>query len=57
LDGLAFFWFPHAPEGMSSISRHTGYDDEMRRTGRAVTAQGMMHLVAFDVTPEKMDEY
>ena len=56
-DGLAFFWFPTAPEGVPGISRHTGYDDEMRRTGRAVMAQGTMHHVAFDVAPEKMDDY
>jgi catechol 2,3-dioxygenase-like lactoylglutathione lyase family enzyme len=56
-DGLAFFWFPNAPEGVPGISRHTGYDDEMRRTGRMVMAQGTMHHLAFDVAPEKMDAY
>lgn len=56
-DGIAFFWFPNAPEGVPGISRHTGYDDEMRRTGRMVMAQGTMHHLAFDVAPEKMDAY
>lgn len=56
-DGIAFFWFPNAPEGVPGISRHTGYDDTMQRTGRMVMAQGTMHHLAFDVAPEKMDAY
>jgi catechol 2,3-dioxygenase-like lactoylglutathione lyase family enzyme len=56
-DGIAFFWFPDAPEGIPGISRHPGYDDAMQRTGNSVMAQGTMHHLAFDVAPEKIDTY
>jgi len=56
-DAIAFFWFPDAPEGITGISRHPGYDDAMRRTGNSVMAHGTMHHVAFDVAPEQIDSY
>lgn len=56
-DSLAFFWFPDAPQGVPGHSLHPGYDEQMRRTGNMVMAQGTMHHLAFDVAPEKMDIY
>ena len=45
-DQLAFFWFPDGPESVSG--------PEFRR----ITATpGTMNHVAFDVAPEKIDEY
>jgi catechol 2,3-dioxygenase-like lactoylglutathione lyase family enzyme len=48
VDGIAFFWFPDAPEGVrgESIQGRNG-----------MSATGSMNHVAFDVPPEKMDEY
>jgi catechol 2,3-dioxygenase-like lactoylglutathione lyase family enzyme len=57
IDGIAFFWFPEAPAGVPGVSLHVGYDENMERTGQSMTAQGTMHHVAFDVAPEKMDDY
>ena len=48
VDGIAFFWFPGAPEGVAGESiqgRH------------GMSAIGSMNHVAFDVPPEKFDEY
>ena len=47
-DGIAFFWFPDAPEGVKGESLQN-------RSG--VTAIGSMNHVAFDVAPERFDEY
>ena len=52
-DSLAFFWFPNAPEavpGISSAAALPGY-------GELTTAVGSMNHVAFDVPPERFDEY
>jgi catechol 2,3-dioxygenase-like lactoylglutathione lyase family enzyme len=58
VDGIAFFWFPEAPEGTPGDSLHGGFDDQMRRAaGSGVTAIGTMNHIAFDVAPEKIDEY
>ena len=58
IDGIAFFWFPDAPEGTPGESLHDAFDDQMRRgTGTGVTAIGTMNHIAFDVAPEKIDEY
>jgi catechol 2,3-dioxygenase-like lactoylglutathione lyase family enzyme len=58
IDGIAFFWFPEAPEGTPGESLHDAFDDQMRRgTGTGVTAIGTMNHIAFDVAPEKIDEY
>ena len=48
VDGIAFFWFPDAPEGVrgESIQGRNG-----------MSAIGSMNHIAFDVPPEKMDEY
>ena len=58
VDGIAFFWFPEAPEGTPGDSLHGGFDDQMRRAaGSGVTAIGTMNHIAFDVPAEKIDEY
>jgi len=52
-DSLAFFWFPTAPEpapGLSSPVR-------LPTDGEFTTAIGSMNHVAFDVPPERIDEY
>ena len=36
---------------------HGTYNDEMERVGSGVTAIGTMNHIAFDVAPEKIDEY
>ncbi len=52
-DSLAFFWFPEAPErapGVASPAHNVG-------EGPIATAHGSMNHIAFDVPPEKMEEY
>jgi catechol 2,3-dioxygenase-like lactoylglutathione lyase family enzyme len=48
VDGIAFFWFPEAPEGVRGES--------IQGPG-GMSATGSMNHVAFDVPAEKMDEY
>jgi catechol 2,3-dioxygenase-like lactoylglutathione lyase family enzyme len=53
-DSLAFFWFPGAPEaapGIASPAHAPGGGGEI------TTAHGSMNHVAFDVSPEKFEEY
>lgn len=52
-DSLAFFWFPNAPEA------HPGVSSPQALPGRGsmLTAHGSMNHIAFDVPPEKFDEY
>ena len=60
VDGIAFFWFPNAPEGVPGESIHPSFSDGMRRSGDksgGVTAIGTMNHIAFDVPAEKIDEY
>lgn len=52
-DSLAFFWFPNAPEAAPGIAAPAGMPGE----GELATAHGSMNHVAFDVPPEKFDEY
>ena len=52
-DSLAFFWFPNAPEPVLGVSSPRGVPG----TGEFLTAIGSMNHVAFDVSPEKMEEY
>ena len=52
-DSLAFFWFPESAErapGIASPAKMVG-------KGSIATAHGSMNHVAFDVAPEKMEEY
>ena len=48
VDAVAFFWFPDAPEGVlgESVQGRDG-----------ISAIGSVNHIAFDVPPEKMDEY
>ena len=53
---LAFFWFPDAPAqhpGISSPDPNTFFDPAAELT----TAVASMNHVAFDVPPERIDEY
>lgn len=55
-DSLAFFWFPDAPRaapGVASPKNAIG----LGAPGDWTTAHGSMNHVAFDVPPEKIDEY
>jgi len=52
-DGLAFFWFPNAPEaapGIASPAKNVGQ-------GSIVTAHGSMNHIAFDIPHERIEEY
>lgn len=50
-DSLAFFWFPDAPAAAPGIASPEPSGLDLR------TAHGSMNHVAFDVSPEKIDEY
>jgi catechol 2,3-dioxygenase-like lactoylglutathione lyase family enzyme len=52
-DSLAFFWFPDAPESVPGVT-HPAH--QIGR-GSLTTAHASMNHVAFDVAPEKIDEY
>ena len=52
-DALAFFWFPSAPDAVPGISSPAG----LRGVGDLTTAVASMNHVAFDVAPEKIEEY
>jgi catechol 2,3-dioxygenase-like lactoylglutathione lyase family enzyme len=48
VDGIAFFWFPGAPEGEPGVTLQD-------RNG--MTAIGSTNHIAFDVAPEQFDDY
>jgi catechol 2,3-dioxygenase-like lactoylglutathione lyase family enzyme len=52
-DSLAFFWFPNAPEPAPGVASPR----TLPGGGELVTAIASMNHVAFDVPPEKIDEY
>jgi catechol 2,3-dioxygenase-like lactoylglutathione lyase family enzyme len=52
-DSLAFFWFPNSPDPHPGCSN----PGAMPMQGDIVTAIGSMNHVAFNVPPEKMEEY
>ena len=52
-DSLAFFWFPDAPESEPGIT----HPAHMVGKGSLTTAHASMNHVAFDVAPDKIDEY
>ena len=52
-DCVAFFWFPHAPAPEPGVSSPRALPGQ----GDLVTAYGSMNHVAFDVPPERFDEY
>ncbi len=52
-NALAFFWFPDAPPAAPGIAApRAGFDPR-----DLVTAHGSMNHVAFDIAPEKIEEY
>jgi catechol 2,3-dioxygenase-like lactoylglutathione lyase family enzyme len=60
VDGIAFFWFPDAPEGVRGESIHPTFDDDMRLVGDGgggMTAIGTTNHIAFDVPADKIDDY
>lgn len=52
-DTLAFFWFPHAPDGVPGISAPA----ELPGGGDIASAVGSMNHVAFSVPPDKFLQY
>jgi len=52
-DSLAFFWFPDSPESQPGVT----HPAHMIGRGPLTTAHASMNHVAFDVAPEKIDEY
>ncbi|HVN51142.1 MAG TPA: VOC family protein, partial [Acidimicrobiales bacterium] len=52
-DCLAFFWFPDAPEPAPGVSAPASRPDQ----GKLTSAIGSMNHVAFDVPPEKIEQY
>jgi catechol 2,3-dioxygenase-like lactoylglutathione lyase family enzyme len=52
-DSVAFFWFPDAPAAEPGVSSPRAMPGE----GELITAIGSMNHVAFDVPPERFDEY
>jgi catechol 2,3-dioxygenase-like lactoylglutathione lyase family enzyme len=52
-DSLAFLLFPNAPEAVPGVSSAAHWPGD----GEIVTAHGSMNHVAFDVSPERFDEY
>lgn len=59
-DGIAFFYFPAAREGTPGDAVHAAYDEDMQSTDHDsgwVTSIGTVNHIAFDVAPEKLDDY
>jgi len=52
-DSLAFFWFPDAPDSVPGIT----HPAHMIGRGSLTTAHASMNHVAFNVSPDKIDEY
>ena len=52
-DSLAFFWFPEAPDAVPGISAPAARPDN----GDLTSAVGSMNHVAFDVDPDRIEEY
>ena len=52
-DALAFFWFKKAPPAAPGVASPKA----IPRRGDFITAHGSMNHIAFNVAPEKFDEY
>ncbi|WP_327092872.1 VOC family protein [Nonomuraea sp. NBC_01738] len=52
-NALAFFWFPDAPDAVPGVSAPKNLPDR----GELLSAVGSMNHIAFDVPPEKIEEY
>jgi catechol 2,3-dioxygenase-like lactoylglutathione lyase family enzyme len=52
-NALAFFWFPDAPDAVPGVSAPKTVPER----GELLSAVGSMNHIAFDVPPEKIEEY
>ena len=52
-DSLAFFWFPDSPESEPGVT----HPANLVTRGSITTANATMNHVAFDVSPDKIEEY
>jgi catechol 2,3-dioxygenase-like lactoylglutathione lyase family enzyme len=52
-DGLAFFWFPNAPEATPGVAAAANLPVQ----GNIVSGHGSMNHIAFNIPAEKVDEY
>jgi len=52
-DALAFFWFPDSPESQPGVT----HPANLVGRGPITTANATMDHVAFDVSPDKIEEY
>lgn len=52
-DSLAFFWFPNAPENVPGVTA----PGSLPGRGDITSAIGSMNHIAFDVDPDKIDDY
>jgi catechol 2,3-dioxygenase-like lactoylglutathione lyase family enzyme len=52
-DALAFFWFPNSPESVPGVT----HPANLVGKGPITTANATMNHVAFDVSPDKIEEY
>jgi len=52
-DSLAFFWFPDSPESQPGVT----HPANLVTRGPITTANATMNHVAFDVAPDKIEEY
>lgn len=52
-DSLAFFWFKGAPEAAPGVAAPAN----LPARGDMISAHGSMNHIAFDVPPERFDEY
>ena len=52
-DALAFFWFPNSPESVPGVT----HPANLVGKGPITTANATMNHVAFDVAPDKIEEY
>lgn len=52
-DSLAFFWFPNSPAAVPGVSAPA----QLPGGGDIASAHGSMNHIAFNIAPEKFDEY
>jgi catechol 2,3-dioxygenase-like lactoylglutathione lyase family enzyme len=52
-DSLAFFWFPGAPEAAPGVASPRNLPTQ----GEMVSAHGSMNHLAFNIAPDKFDDY
>jgi catechol 2,3-dioxygenase-like lactoylglutathione lyase family enzyme len=52
-DALAFFWFPDAPDSVPGVT----HPAHMIGKGPLTTAHASMNHIAFNISPDRIDEY